>query len=444
MKKNEINMLEGAIFSNIVKVALPLAFISILQQFFNAADVAVVGRFASSNALAAVGANTPIVNMFLTFFTGLATGGNVAISMQIGKDEKDKISSSVHTISLLAFICSMVLILVGEVFAHPLLSMIHTPETVFNQALLYLRIYLFAMAFAVIYNFASAILRSKGDTQRPLYCLIFSGVLNVLLNLFFVIVLHMDVVGVALATLISNIVCAFSTFVLLMKEPEPFTLKIRQLRFDYPILRMALKIGLPAGVQGMLFSISNIMIQSGINQFGPDCIAGNTAAMNFEFISYFIVAAFGQTVTTFISQNYAAGKYDRCRKIFRQSIAGSVLFCLCASLCFTFFREFWLGLFSTDPNVLEYATIRMFIVVLLESFTTFNEIPAGGLRGMGISMPPTIIAILGSCVFRIVWMATIFAWYPTIIVLMLVYPVSWFLISIGQMGTYLYYEKKKV
>lgn len=442
-KKNEIDMLQGPIAGNLIKIALPLAAISILQQFFNAADVAVVGKFASADAIAAVGANTPIINMFLTFFTGLTTGGNVAIASLIGRGEKERVSDAVHTVFTLSLISALIVIVVGQIIARPILILISTPDNILDSAVLYLRIYLFAMMFAVIYNFASAILRSKGDTKRPLYCLITSGVLNVILNLVFVIGFKLDVAGVAIATLISNILCAGITVVILLKEQDSFRLDLRKLRLSKDPLLFTLKIGVPAGIQGMLFSVSNIIIQSAINSFGSDCIAGNTAAMNFEFISYFVVNAFGQAATTYSSQNFSAGKYRRCDQVLGLSMLLGSGLSLLTSCIFYFGHSFWLGLFSSDPEVLDYAMVRMLYVVLLEFITAFNEMASSGLRAMEVSLPPAIVSICGSCILRIIWVNTIFRSSHTIQTLMLVYPVSWVFLALAMCTLFFFVRRKK-
>ena len=441
--KNKIDMLQGPMAYNLFRMALPIILISILQQLFNAADVAVVGKFASDQALAAVGANTTIINMFLTLFTGLATGGNVAISTLIGQGKKEKIHSAVQTVFSLALICAVIVIIIGELIAAPLLRLMNTPANILGQAELYLRLYLFALAFAVIYNFASAILRSKGDTKRPLYCLIASGVINVLLNLFFVIVMKMDVAGVALATVISNILCAGATVFLLMKEDSDIRLRLTELMLQKDSLLFTLRIGLPAGIQGMFFSISNMVIQSGINSFGAECIAGNTTAMNFEFIAYFVVMGFGQTATTYTSQNYGAGKTDRCKKIYLLSMVMGFGLCLTVSLFFFSTAAFWFSLFTSSEAVFDYAMIRMKYVVLLECLTVFNEISGAGMRGIGISMTPTVISIMGSCIFRIIWVNTAFVAFHSIIGLMAVYPVSWLLLTLVSVPVYLLLRRGK-
>ena len=436
-------MLHGPLAGKILAVALPLAAMSILQQLFNAADVAVVGQFASSNALAAVGANTPIINMFLTLFTGLATGGNVAIATYIGRGIHEKVQDAVNTVFTLSLICAGIVVVVGQLAARPLLLLVNTPDTVLDQAVLYLRIYLFAMMFAVIYNYASAILRSKGDTRRPLYCLVASGILNVLLNLFFVIICKMDVAGVAIATLIANAVCAGATVILLLKEETPFRISFRRLHINKDIFRFTMRIGLPAGLQGMLFSVSNIVIQSGINSFGTECIAGNTAAMNFEFIAYFMINAFSQTITTFVSQNYGAGNYARCKKAFWMSYGMGSLGSFAIGSCFFFFGSFWLSLFTSSQEAIAFGMIRMTFIVFLEILTGTYEMPGAAMRGMGVSLLPSIITFLGSCVFRIIWVNTIFQASHELRTLLIVYPVSWILMGLVMFPIYFFIRRKK-
>lgn len=444
VKRNEIDMLHGPMTGKLIMMAVPLAAISILQQLFNAADVAVVGRFASDTAMAAVGANTPVINMFITFMTGIATGGNVTISTLIGEGKYDKVKTAVHTVFSISLVGGVLIVIIGQIIARPILELINVPDDVIDQSVIYLRIYLFAIFFAVIYNFTSAILRSKGDTRRPLYCLIASGVINIILNLIFVIGFSLDVVGVAVATLIANFVCALATVIILIKEDDFLKLSLKDLGFDSELLKFTLRIGLPAGLQGMTFSISNIIIQSGINSFGADCIAGNTAALNYEFAAYFIVNAFAQTATTFTSQNYGNGNAERCKKVYRQCFALSTGLCFAACMMLSVSPEFWLGFFTADAAVLAFGVIRMRYVVVLEWLTALNEIPACTIRGMGVSVPPTIISITGSCIFRIIWMVTVFKWFNSYNTLMIVYPVSWVFLAVCMVPLYLFMSHRKL
>lgn len=424
-KKNQVDMLNGPLAGKIFLFALPLALSSILQQLFNSADVAVVGRFSSSQAMAAVGANSAVINLIVSLFTGLATGANVVIATLIGRGEKQKINEAVHTIMTVSFISGIVLLFVGLIIARPILELMQTPDDVLDLAILYLRIYSLALPFIMIYNFGSAILRSKGDSRRPLYCLLASGIINVFLNLFFVIVVGMSVDGVATATVISNIVSAGMIMYFLMHEEETFRFSFRKMHIHEEYLTFMLKIGVPAGLQGMVFSLSNVIIQSGINSFGSDAVAGSTAGQNFEYMTYFIVSAFAQAAVTFTSQNYGAEKYDRCKKVFRISMLTGELLTFALSMVFWFGRGFFLSFFTTDPKVIHYAVIRMFFISNLELGTGTYEIPGGCLRGMGKSMTPTVLTVLGSCIFRLIYVATIFRWSHTFDTLMYVYPISW-------------------
>lgn len=438
--KNEINMLQGPITGNLLRIALPMAAFSILQQLFNAADVAVVGRFASSNAIAAVGASTPIINMFITFFGGLSTGGNIAISNYIGSGDNVKVNKAVRSVFTLSLICAALVVIFGEFLARPILTLLNTPDEILDKAVLYLRLYFVAMIFAVIYNFGASILRSKGDTKRPLYCLIASGIINVLLNLLLVIVFKMDVAGVGIATLIANIICCTATVIILLREKDSFKISFKTLCLDKQSIAFTLRIGLPAGIQGMLFSISNMFIQTAINSFGPNCISGNTAAMNFEYMAYFFINSFGQASATYMSQNFGAKQYDRFKKVFKLSVIIGSVITLAVCCLFYFAKGFWIGLFTKDPNVQYYAFIRMLVVVLPQPLTSLNEMSASALRSMGISLPPTIVSITGSCLFRIIWINTLFRFFPSIWMIMVVYPISWILLGIAM---YILYANKR-
>ena len=424
-KKNQVDMLNGPLAGKIFLFALPLALSSILQQLFNSADVAVVGRFSSSQAMAAVGANSSVINLIVSLFTGLATGANVVIATLIGRGEKQKINEAVHTIMTVSFISGIILLFAGLAIARPILELMQTPADVLDLAILYLRIYSLALPFIMIYNFGSAILRSKGDSRRPLYCLLASGIINVFLNLFFVIVVGMSVDGVATATVISNIVSAGMIMYFLMHEEETFRFSFKKMHVHKEYLTFMLRIGVPAGLQGMVFSLSNVIIQSGINSFGSDAVAGSTAGQNFEYMTYFIVNAFAQAAVTFTSQNYGAGKYDRCKKVFRVSMLTGELLTFALSMVFWFGRGFFLQFFTEDPKVMHYAMIRMLWISNLELGTGTYEIPGGCLRGMGKSMTPTVLTVLGSCIFRLIYVATVFQWSHTFDTLMYVYPISW-------------------
>lgn len=429
-------MLEGSLADKIFFFALPLALSSILQQLFNSADLAVVGRFSSSAAMAAVGSNSSVINLLVSLLTGLSVGANVLAATLIGQKQKEKLHDAVQTSMALALISGLIMMVVCLVVARPILEMMNAPKDVLNLAILYLRIYALALPFIVVYDFGASLLRAKGDSRRPLYCLLASGILNVFLNLFFVIIVGMSVDGVATATVISNILSAGMVVYFLMHEEDsmhfdPFHPELRK-----DMLKEIMQIGIPAGLQGMVFSLSNVVIQSGINSFGADAIAGSTAGQNFEFMAYYVVNAFGQAAVTFTSQNYGAKKYDRCKKVYRISMLYGEFITLGLSMIFWFGRYFFLSFFTTDPNVVQYACIRMFFISNLEFMTGTYEIAGGCLRGMGKSMLPTVITLLGSCAFRLVYVYTVFAWNHQFQVLMWAYPITWTITGSAMLFSY--------
>lgn len=435
-------MLHGPLLDKIFSFAIPLAASSILQQVFNSADVAVVGRFASSKALAAVGSNAAVINLLISLFMGLSVGANVVIATYIGQQKKKDIQGSVHTIIVIALVSGIFLLALGMITAPFILVLMNTPDDIIDLAALYLRIYFLSMPFIMVYNFGSAILRSKGDSKRPLYCLIVSGIINVILNLIFVIVFNLSVAGVAIATVISNIISSAMVISYLLHEEEPFRLHLKQLSIKRQYLSYILKIGLPAGVQGMVFSLSNVCIQTAINSFGSNAVAGSAAAINFEYFTYFIVNAFSQAAVTFTSQNYGARKYNRCKNVFRYSMTASVVITTIMSTIFMLTRNQVIKVYTADPTVILFALIRMTYVLSMECFTSSYEISGATLRGMGYSMLPTAITVAGSCLFRLAWVYTIFEKWRSFSVLMAVYPVSWAITGIAMLFSYFILRKK--
>lgn len=436
MQKNQINMLEGPLAGKLIRFAMPIAACSILQQLFNSADVAVVGRFAGSNALAAVGANIANVGVFVNLLVGLSVGPNVVIGNLIGLGKKEEILEVVHTAVFSSIIVGSLLAFFGMILTHPVLVISGTPDEVMDMAELYLRIYLIGVPFIMVYNFGSAILRSIGDTKTPLYCLIISGIINIILNLGFVIGLHMGVAGVGLATVISNILSTFIVLYVLNHQDSEIHLDFRKLRIHKKYLYCIYKVGIPAGIQGMVFSVSNVFVQSGINSFGAAAIAGASAALNFEYFAYDVAAAFGQATVTFTSQNYAAGKYGRCKKIFYLTLVDSVLFT--AALCGVFIigKDIFIRFYSTDEAVIEYAIARLLHVMAFEFFSGFFEVGGGALRGMGYSTLPAVMTIIGTVGFRVLWIATVFQKYHSFNVLMNVYVTSWIFTSLLILPAY--------
>ena len=424
-KRYSLNMLEGSLLDKIVLFALPFAVSSILQQLFNAADLAVVGRFASSEAMAAVGSNSSVINLIISLFVGLSVGVNTVIAGQIGGGHKERINETVHTVISVAFLAGFALIFIGYAVSGPILKLMGAPENVMNLATVYLRIYFLAMPAILVYNYGSAILRSKGDSRRPLYALTLSGIINVILNLIFVIVFKLHVIGVAAATVISNMFGAGLILYYLMTEDDPFRLSFNKLCINRHFLRLMMQIGMPAGLQGMVFGLSNVVIQSSVNSFGANAIAGSTAAVNFDFLSYCVVNAFGQSAVTFMSQNYNAHKFDRCDKvalICMLSGAGTSAFVV---FLLVTFRYSLIHIFTTDPQVIEYAMVRIMVSFSLHFLIASYEISGGCLRGMGHSLLPAMIAIFGTCIFRLIYVFTYVSKVHTFEALFRVYPISW-------------------
>lgn len=438
-KKNitdQNNMTQGPLLGRIILFALPLAAGSILQQMFNAVDVAVVGRFASSEALAAVGANTSVVVLFLNLFIGISIGSNVVIARYIGQKNEDKVADVVHTSAMTALITGLLLLVLSVLFAEPILSILSTPENIMDLAVLYLRIYALGMPAIMIYNFGAAILRSAGDTRRPLWCLILSGVLNAVLNLFFVLVCHMGVAGVAIATVIANAASGGMVIWFLVHEDSMIHLDISKIRIHRKELLAMLRIGVPAGIQGMVFSFANVCIQAAINSFGSDAVAGSAAATNFEFICYFAINGFNQAAVTFISQNYGAGKPERCRKIFRICMVSAALSCAAMNLTFNLGAGFFARLFTEDPSVEAYIFTRMHYVLLVQWLAVSYEVAGSALRGYGASMTPAMLTVFGTCVLRLVWIVTVHRHFHSFPALMAVYPFTWIVTGILVVAAY--------
>lgn len=436
-KSNEIDMLHGPLFMKILMFSLPLAASSVLQQIFNSVDVAVVGHFASKQALAAVGSNGPVISLLINLFLGVSMGANVIISNHIGQNDADGIRKSIRTIEMVSVLSGLVLMVIGIATARPILTLMGTPDDVLPMAISYLQIYFLSIPFFLIFNFGAAILRSMGDTRRPLYILVIAGIANALLNLFFVIVLKMGVEGVAIATGIANAISALLIILLLRKENEPYRIHIKEAKIYWSELKRMLMIGIPAGLQGMVFSISNVLLQSAINSHGADAIAGSAAALNFEYYCYFVICAFNGAAITFIGQNYGAGNKERVKRIFWICMGMSLLCCGALNGVFTWQHKFFLSFFSNDTNVQAYGKIRMEIVLACQFIASSYEISASALRGMGKSMLPTILTVFGTCLLRIIWVYSICPVWTSFNTIMLVYPVSW--IATGVMVSLAFY-----
>lgn len=442
MSNTKIDMLHGPLLMKIIVFALPLAASSMLQQLFNSIDVAVVGRFVGSDALAAVGSNGPVISLLINLFIGVSMGANVIISNHIGQNDNQGIRRAVNTVSFVALISGLFLMILGFFVAKPILLLIDTPKEVIDMAALYLRIYFIGMPFFMIFNFGAAILRSMGDTKRPLYILVVSGIVNVVLNLIFVLVFDMGIAGVAIATSISNAVSAVVIVILLLKEEEPFRLHLNSLKIYNVELKRMLQIGIPAGIQGMIFSLSNVVVQSEINSYGASAVAGSAAALNFEYYCYFVIQAFNGAAISFIGQNYGAGKIDRVRRVFRLCMLLGVLGCGLLNAFFVWQDRFFLGLFTTEEPVVAFGLTRMHIVLITQWIATSYEVAGSSLRGMGYSLSPALITVFGTCLFRILWVFVVNPNWPGFDVLMAVYPVSWGLTGILMLTAYVYITRR--
>lgn len=425
--KKQLDMLHGPIWSKLPRFALPVAATAILEQLFNASDVAVVGNFtgeARTAAVAAVGANSPIIELIVNLFIGIALGTNVVIAHAVGQGEKDVVQKAVHTSVMVSVIGGILVALLGELAAAPLLRLLNVPDDVFPLALLYLRIYLAGMPVILLYNFEAAIFRSVGETKVPLLALASSGVLNVALNLFFVAVLHMTVNGVAIATVISNAVSAAILYRRLRRSQAQIRLEPKRLRIDAEVLKCILRIGLPAGIQSSVFALSNIVIQSAINSLGTVVMAASSAAFNIEIITYDILNSFSQTCTTFVGQNFGAGELRRCKKTLALClIEGGVLLAAGIALILCFGRSL-LAIFNSDPAVVATGYIRLMLIMVSHAFSLLYEVMSGYLRGFGISLAPALLTMLGVCGIRVVWIETVFPQSRNFQTIMAAYPVS--------------------
>ena len=427
VQKRQLDMLHGPIWDKIPRFALPVAATAILEQLFNASDIAVVGNFTGevrTAAVAAVGANSAIIGLIVNLFIGIALGANVVIAHAVGRGDRETVCKAVHTSVLVALLGGALVAVLGELIAAPLLGMLNVPEDVFPLALLYLRIYLAGMPVILLYNFEAAIFRSVGETKIPLIALLASGVLNVALNLFFVAVLGMTVNGVAIATVISNAVSALLLYRRLRRTTMDIRLEPKWLRIDPATLKRILRIGLPAGVQSAVFALSNIIIQSAINSLGTVVMAASSAAFNIEIITYDILNSFSQVCTTFVGQNYGAGQISRCKKTLFLCLAEGIIALAAALALILPFGRPLLAIFNSDSEVVATGYIRLTTVMLAHSFSLLYEVMSGYLRGFGISLTPAILTMVGVCGIRIAWIKLVFPQSRTFQTIMTVYPVS--------------------
>lgn len=426
-KSYEMNMCEGPLVGKMLVFTIPLMFSGILQLLFNAADTIVVGRYAGSQALAAVGSTSSLINLLVNMFMGLSVGANILISRYYGARKEDDIHQTVHTSIMVAALAGVVLAILGNIFAKPLLLLMGSPEDVVDLAAIYVKIYFMGMPAFLVYNFGAAILRAVGDTKRPLYYLTAAGVINVIMNLIFVIGLDMSVAGVALATVIAQVVSAALLIRCMCKMEGSCRLELRKLGINKEKTLLLLRHGLPAGLQGSVFSFSNVLIQSSINSFGSVAMAGSSAAANIEGFIYTAMNSFQQTALCFTSQNLGGGKYDRINKVLRNSVMMvAMVGMLMGSGCY-FFGEELLKVYTSDVEVISYGLIRFRWIGIPYFLCGIMDALVGMLRGLGYAVVPMFVSIIGACGFRIVWIATVFARHHSLDVLFSSYSISWIL-----------------
>ncbi len=429
-RKYEVDMINGPLLGKIIIYAIPIMLSGILQITFNAVDLIVVGQYTGSKAMAAVGSTGSLVNLLVNLFNGLSVGANVLVAKSYGANQQKALKEAVHTSIAISILAGILLVFVGLIFSKPILTLMGTPAEIIEDATLYLRIYFTGMPIFMLYNFGSAVLRAVGDTRRPLYYLSLAGVINVVLNLILVRVFYLGVAGVAIATVVSQAVAVVLVIRALVKTDGPYQLIISEIRIHKDKLLKMLRIGLPAGLQGCLFSISNVLIQSSVNSFGATVVAGNTAASNIEGIVYTGMNALYQTAISFVGQNYGAGKLKRIKKISVICIAVVIVVGISLSSLGNLFAEPLLSLYGTTGEEVSYGILRMSYVCTFYFMCGVMDVLVGLLRGMGYAVMPMIVSLSGACLFRIIWIMTVFDHFKTLDSLYVSYPVSWVVTSL--------------
>lgn len=445
MKKNyEIDMCNGPITGKMLRFALPLMLSSMLQLLFNAADIITVGKFGSEHSLAAVGSNTALINLLTNLFIGLSIGANVLVARFYGAKNGEELNETVHTAMLLSLISGLILTATGVIFARYFLIWMKTPAEILNLATTYLKIYFLGMPAMMIYNFGSAILRAIGDTKRPLYFLAAAGVINIILNILLVVVFRLDVKGVGIATVISQTVSAILIIRCLAKSNGDIKLELKKLRFSRGKIGAILRIGLPAGLQGSIFSLSNVVIQSSVNLFGPVVVKGNSAAQNLEGFVYFSMNAFHHATLSFTSQNMGAKKYDRLGKILKNGLCLAILFGAGFGGTVILFGRNLLSIYTNDGAAISAGMTRLYIITGTYTLCGIMDVMVGAIRGIGYTVLPTIVSLIGACALRLVWLATVFRIpkFHTINTVYLSYPITWLVTIIAHVICYIIIRKK--
>lgn len=445
MKKNyEIDMCNGPITGKMLRFALPLMLSSMLQLLFNAADIITVGKFGSEHSLAAVGSNTALINLLTNLFIGLSIGANVLVARFYGAKNGEELNETVHTAMLLSLISGLILTVTGVIFARYFLIWMKTPAEILDLATTYLKIYFLGMPAMMIYNFGSAILRAIGDTKRPLYFLAAAGVINIILNILLVVVFRLDVKGVGIATVISQTVSAILIIRCLAKSNGDIKLELKKFRLSRGKIGAILRIGLPAGLQGSIFSLSNVVIQSSVNLFGPVVVKGNSAAQNLEGFVYFSMNAFHHATLSFTSQNMGAKKYDRLGRILKNGLCLAILFGAGFGGTVILFGRNLLSIYTNDSAAISAGMTRLYIITGTYTLCGIMDVMVGAIRGIGYTVLPTIVSLIGACALRLVWLATVFRIpkFHTINTVYLSYPITWLVTIIAHVICYIIIRKK--
>lgn len=437
-----MDMTEGPLTTKIIKFTIPVMLTGILQLLFNTADVIVVGRFTGKTALAAVGSTGSLINLLVSLFMGLSIGTNVLVARYQGAKDDKAVSETVHTSIALGIVGGLILLIIGVVATRPLLEMMATPEDVIDQSTLYMRILFFGMPLNLILNFGAAILRAIGDTKRPLYYLTIAGVINLFLNIFLVTVFSLGVAGVAIATVISEGVSCGLILLCLKHETGAIRLYFNRIKINPSKCVDIMKIGLPAGLQGCIFSISNVLIQSSVNSFGSTVMAGNTAASNIEGFVYVSMNSLHQTCISFTSQNFGAGKFKRIKKVLINCLVIVAITGLVLGNSAYFFGKYLLSAYNNEAEVISYGLIRLSIISTMYFLCGLMDVMVGAMRGIGYSILPMIVSLVGACGLRIVWIYTVFAKFRTLDILFISYPVTWTITFLSHLVCYYIVTRK--
>lgn len=437
-KITEITMTEGSLWKNILLFSLPLMLSNMLQVLFNMTDVAVVGTFSGASALGSVGSTATLIFLFTSLIMGFASAANILTALYIGAGDRRSLRKTVHTSAILCLIAGILILVLGQIFCRLILTVMNTKESLIDGAVLYLRIYLFGMPALAIYNFGNAVLSASGDTKRPLKYLTTSGIVNVILNIFFVCFLGMSVDGVAIASVIAQYISATLILITLFHDDADYRLSINELKIDGDIARSFISLGLPAGIQNAIFQFANLFIQVGVNSFSPVVVAGNSAASNADALVYDAMAAFYVACTSFMSQNNGAGQRSRCMKSYLICLFYSFIIGLVMGLSLVVFAKPFLSLFTQDSDVIKEGIYRLTIMGLSYAVSAFMDCTIAASRSLGKSAIPMIIVIMGSCVFRVFWMYTVFAYFRTISSIYILYVFSWLLTAIAEIIYFIY------